>query len=75
MALRTIRADALVSTPLGSAMKDIRIWLDCEKIQPVQFRTVVGRAGVGFEISFRDRNEAKRFERRFASLMSETLTL
>jgi hypothetical protein len=54
---------------LGNTMNDIRTWLDAEKIQPVDFRTVVGHAGIGFEISFRLEHEAERFQRRFASLV------
>ena len=54
---------------LGNTMNDIRTWLDAEKIQPVDFRTVVGSAGIGFEISFRLDHEAERFQRRFASLV------
>jgi hypothetical protein len=30
-------------------MNDIRAWLDVEKIQPVDFRTVVGQAGNGLK--------------------------
>jgi hypothetical protein len=51
-------------------MNEIRTWLDSERIQPVQFKTVVGRAGLGFEISFRRKREAERFQERFASLLT-----
>jgi hypothetical protein len=54
---------------LDNTMKDIRIWLDAEKIQPMDFRTVVGHAGIGFEISFRFEQEAERFQQRFAPLV------
>lgn len=54
---------------LGNTMNNIRTWLDAEKIQPVDFRTVVGSAGIGFEISFRCEQEAQRFHERFASLV------
>jgi hypothetical protein len=54
---------------LSNTMNDIRTWLDAEKIQPVDFRTVVGQAGIGFEISFRTEQEAERFQERFASLV------
>jgi hypothetical protein len=46
---------------LDETMRDIRTWLDSERIEPVQFKTVVGRAGLGFEISFRREREAERF--------------
>jgi hypothetical protein len=54
---------------LGETMNDIRIWLDAEKIQPVEFKTVVSHAGIGFEISFQSEREATRFQERFASLV------
>jgi hypothetical protein len=56
--------------PLGKTMKDIRIWLDSERIEPVAFTTVVGRVGLGFEISFREESEAERFQERFAALLT-----
>ena len=56
--------------PLGETMRDMRIWLDRERIEPVEFKAVVGRAGLGFEISFRDEHEAERFQERFASLLT-----
>ena len=56
--------------PLGKTMRDIRTWLDSERIEPVAFKTVVGRAGLGFEISFREESEAERFQERFASLLT-----
>jgi hypothetical protein len=55
--------------PLAKAMSEIRAWLNNERIEPVEFKTVVGRAGLGFEISFRGEREAERFQQRFASLL------
>ncbi|HXO02186.1 MAG TPA: hypothetical protein VN900_09015 [Stellaceae bacterium] len=54
---------------LGETMNDIRTWLDAEKIEPVDFKTVVSHAGIGFEISFETEQEAERFQERFASLV------
>ena len=54
---------------LGKTMNDIRTWLDAEKIQPVDFKTVVSSAGIGFEISFQSEQEAERFQERFALLV------
>jgi hypothetical protein len=54
---------------LGNTMDDIRAWLAAERIQPVDFKTVVCSAGIGFEISFRCGQEAQRFQQRFASLV------
>jgi hypothetical protein len=56
-------------TALTTTMKDIRAWLVSEQIEPVEFKTVVGRAGLGSEISFREESEAERFQQRFASLL------
>jgi hypothetical protein len=36
----------------------------------VHFKTVVGRGRLGFEISFREEEEAGRFQDRFASLLT-----
>jgi hypothetical protein len=55
---------------LAKTMDDIRNWLDSERIEPVEFKTVVGGAGLGFEISFRDEREAERFQERFAPLLT-----
>jgi hypothetical protein len=57
------------STSLATTIKDIRTWLVSERIEPVEFKTVVGRTGLGFEISFREECEAERFQERFASLL------
>jgi hypothetical protein len=72
MALLTpvvVQAENSRNMPLAKTMRDIRTWLDSERIEPVQFKTVVGRAGLGFEISFRQEHEAQRFQERFASLL------
>ena len=52
--------------PIGSIMSEIRSWLDQNKIEPIDFKTVVGREGIGFEIRFRTEGEAERFQREFA---------
>jgi hypothetical protein len=73
MALLTpvaVQAENSRGMSLDQTMNEIRAWLDGERIEPVQFRTVVGRACLGFEISFRDEREATRFQERFASLLT-----
>jgi hypothetical protein len=73
MALLTpvvVQAENSKDIPLAKTLKDIRIWLDSERIEPVQFKTVVSRAGLGFEISFRQESQAERFQKRFASLLT-----
>ena len=72
MALRTpvvVQPKPTREMPFTETMKDIRIWLDREQIQPAEFKAVVGRTGLGFEISFNDKSEAQRFQERFASLL------
>jgi len=65
-----VQAENSRNLPLAKTMKDIRTWLDSERIEPVDFKTVVGRAGLGFEIRFRDESEAERFQERFAALLT-----
>jgi hypothetical protein len=50
-------------------MSEIRTWLDSEKIEPTEFKTVVARGGLGFEISFKSERDAERFQRQFALLV------
>ena len=38
-------------TPIGEIMNEVRSWLDRNRIEPIDFKTVVGREGIGFEIS------------------------
>jgi hypothetical protein len=65
-----VQAENSASAPLAKTMREIRIWLDSERIEPVHFKTVVGRCRLGFEISFRKEDEAGRFQDRFASLLT-----
>ena len=52
-------------TPIGQIMNEVRFWLDENKIEPVDFKTVVGREGIGFEMRFRKEEEGDRFQRAF----------
>ena len=52
--------------PIGTIMNEIRSWLDQNRIEPIDFKTVVGHAGIGFEIRCRTEGEAERFQREFA---------
>jgi hypothetical protein len=65
-----IQANNRPNTPLGSAMNEIRTWLDGKKIETVHFKTVVGSAGLGFEISFKSEQDAERFQQRFPALVA-----
>lgn len=65
-----VHADNPRNMPLDKAMNEIRIWLDSERIQPMEFKMVVNGAVLGFEISFRHDQEAARFEEQFASLLA-----
>jgi hypothetical protein len=66
-----IHAEDRSRSPLGKTMNEIRTWLDDEKIQPTEFKTIVTQAGLGFEISFKSEWEADRFQRRFAGLVED----
>jgi hypothetical protein len=73
MALLTpvaVQAENSRGMSLDRTMTEIRTWLDSEHVEPVQFKTVVGRAGLGFEISFRCEREAARFLKQFAALLA-----
>ena len=73
MALLTpvvVQAENSKNTPFARAINEIRTWLDSERIEPTDFRAVAGKAGLGFEISFRHAGEAERFQERFVSLLT-----
>jgi hypothetical protein len=50
---------------LGEAMGKWRAWLDSQKIQPAEFRTIPGTEGYAFRIGFRNADEAELFRQRF----------
>ena len=52
-------------TPISQIMNEIRSWLEENRIEPVDFKTLVGREGIGFEIRFRTEEEGERFQRAF----------
>jgi len=51
----------------GEILSEIRTWLDKHKIEPVLFKpaAVIGRHGLGFEITFRSPEQARQFEKAF----------
>ena len=57
------------NAPLVKVLNEIHAWLDSEQVEPIRFKIVAGRSGLGFEISFRNEREAERFQERFASLL------
>jgi hypothetical protein len=67
MALKSPTVVILRNDPehgLGYAMNAIRTWLDGQKIQPVEFRTLPG--GGALETKFRTEDEAHLFDQTFA---------
>jgi hypothetical protein len=52
-------------TPIRQIINEIRSWLDENGIEPMDFRTLVGREGIGFEIRLRTEEESERFQRAF----------
>jgi hypothetical protein len=67
--LTAVRAEHLPDTPFGGTMNKIRTWLDSEKIEPKDFKTVMARQGLGFEIRFKSERDAERFQHQFPSLV------
>jgi hypothetical protein len=52
---------------LGYAMSEIRSWLDTHKIEPADFRAHASVSGaVILEVTFKQEDEARLFERAFA---------
>ena len=61
----SVRVETL-DRAFGIAMKEIRIWLDERRIQPVDFRPDPAAPGaVAFEIAFHQEYEARLFEEAF----------
>ena len=55
------------ATRLGEIMSEIRSWLDRNKIEPVEFKTLLAvENSVALDIQFHSQDEAFLFEREFA---------
>jgi hypothetical protein len=69
----TLKSPRIVSienpgASIADAMSNLRIWLDDNKIEPVEFRMISpDAAGFTFEIQFRSEDEALLFESKFPS--------
>ncbi len=50
---------------LGTAMSEVRSWLDIHKIQPAGFSSEPRANGVVFDIRFAREHEARQFEQEF----------
>jgi len=62
----TIRIET-PETALAETMKEMRIWLDKHRVQPVEFKmATTGLPRIAFDIQFRSEDEAYLFERQFA---------
>jgi hypothetical protein len=66
MGSNEIRIRVSHGSPLGDVMKDIRVWLDSQKIQPSSFKTTIDGIGYLLMLSFRDEQVAERFRQKFA---------
>jgi hypothetical protein len=62
-----VHVETPVGKPFGTTMNAIRSWLDSQKIQPTVFKVVPTARAFGFEIGFRQEDEAGRFRQQFAS--------
>jgi len=70
MSLVVVHGEHPASMPLSATMAQIRTWLDSERIEPTSFKTVVAQGALGFEISFKNDDEANRFRGQFPDLAS-----
>ena len=61
----TITLERPTGASFGKTMNEMRSWLDSKKIEPMYFKPVTRHNGIGFEISFRNSDEAELFEREF----------
>jgi hypothetical protein len=71
MAPNEIRVRVSHGSPLGDVMKDVRTWLDSQKIQPSKFTTAADAKGYLMTLAFRDEHEAERFRLQFRVLNVE----
>ena len=69
----TIHIETPVGMSLGSAMNDIRSWLDIHKIEPIEFRSNSIEGVFILDIRFGSQDEAHLFEREFRLSASTTL--
>jgi hypothetical protein len=61
----TITLERPTGASFSKTMNEMRSWLDSKKIEPTYFKPVTRHNGIGFEISFRNADEAELFEREF----------
>ena len=61
----TVTLERPTDASLGKTMNEMRSWLDSKRIKPTCFKPVTRHNGIGFEISFRNSDEAELFEREF----------
>ena len=58
-----VRVRVSSGQPLADAMNRLRIWLDHQKIQPAEFKTITDAKGYALDIAFRSVTDAERFRR------------
>jgi hypothetical protein len=56
---------------LGEAMKQLRLWLDGEKLQATSFTTSIDAKGFTMTVGFASIEDADRFRQRFVPSMAE----
>jgi hypothetical protein len=61
----TVRIAKPASQSFGEAMREHRLWLDSNKIQPIAFRPDFYQGLIGFEIGFKSEHDAALFDREF----------
>lgn len=60
-----VRLPKPATLSFGQAMSQHRVWLDTNKIQPTAFKPAYYNGVVGFEIGFRNQDEAALFDKQF----------
>jgi len=66
-----VRVRVSPGEPLGDAMSKLRSWLDSQKIQLAEFKTIPDAKGYVFDVAFRSINDAARFRNQFQARQRE----
>ena len=67
----SIHIETPVGTSLGDAMRDVRTWLDKQKIEPIAFKSNSIGGVFHLDIRFQSQDEAQLFERDFRLGLSD----
>lgn len=62
---RIVQVPKPVRLAYGQVMRQHRVWLDANKIQPTAFKSAYCDGGIGFEFHFSSEGEATLFDKEF----------